>query len=312
MKSPATLRCFGALGWLVLAGQLSCAKEETHKPVEPVPTELVAEAREKHALRLELASGLVDQNGCITPKDCDGKLWCAKYASARNTELLNMDAFEYPGQPGRYARRPIEYGYCYLDESEGGEPDQGSGSSCSRDMAMGDILWAQAHNNPGHLQRHYDFVKSNGNKCGTGDITATYYNPFFRNFIEAVLDTLSLVAPKWPTEQEYLAGLDDYKAHLQMLNIHIRQKAEGGLTDAMLRRVVEHSDREPQNPFYAYLRGKYTGDMNPAVKACVEGTYGTYVRCGVGLDTELCVLAELIFACDLVLEYFDDAEASLL
>lgn len=291
----------------------ACRAEERNKPFQPAPSELVEAVREKHGLRLELASGLVDENGAITPKDCDGKLWSAKYASARGTELLNVDAFEYPGIPGRYARRPIQYGYCYLDEpDENGEQSNGAKSSCSRDMAMGDILWAQAKNNPGHLQRHYDFVKTNEYKCGTGDVAATYYNPFFRNFIEAVLDTLSLVAPKWPTEQEYLKGLDDYQAHLQMLNIHIRQKAEGGVTDAMLKRIVEHSDREPGNPFYWYLRGKYTGDMSPALNACLEGTYGTYVRCGVGLDTELCVLAELIFSCDLVLEYFDDAEASLL
>lgn len=306
LKFPATLASFSALGLAATLALGACAKEETHKPVEPVPHELVEAAREKHAIRLELAESKLDHNGSLTPHDCDGKLWSAKYSSARQTSPLQMAAFEYPNQPGRYARRPIEYGYCYADKKVKAE------SSCSRDMAMGDILWAQAHNDPGHLSRHYEYVKSNGNKCGTGDLAATYYNPFFRNFIEAVLDSLALVAPKWPTEQEYLAGLDDYQAHLQMLNIYIRQKAEVGLTDAMLKRVIEHSDREPGNPFYWYLRGKYTGDMKPALQACVDGTYGTYVRCGVGLDTELCILAELVFSCDLVLEYFDEPASSLL
>jgi hypothetical protein len=303
MKSPAQIRFCGAL---ILALAAGCSKPERVDPVPAVPVELIEQAKEQHQLRLELAEARRDpSNGWLTPDDCDGLLWSGKYGA-----VVGFDPYaaEYPDQPGRFARRPVERGLCYTDEGV----EQGAKSSCSRDQAMGLIAYAVQQNNPEVLQAHYDFVKSNNWKCGEGQLSATYYNPFFRGFLEAVMDGLALVQPRWPAESEYFAGLDDYEAHLQMLNIDIRQTIEGSVTEAMLARIVEHSDREPGNPFFWYLRGKYSGDMAPAVKACVDGTYGTYVRCGVGLDKELCVLSELIYACDRVLRYFDEPAPSLL
>jgi hypothetical protein len=169
------------------------------------------------------------------------------------------------------------------------------------------IAYAHKQNRPDILKRHSDYGKANSWKMGTGSQAAIYYSPSLIGILNRVANGLGLTDLEpafWPTEGEYVGGLDDYQAHLQMTSIWLRQDIEGSVTDAMHDRILEHSTREPGNPFYWYLRGRYNGDMVPALKACIDGTYGTYVRCGVGHDVARCILAEQIFSCDLVLKSY--------
>jgi hypothetical protein len=70
----------------------------------------------------------------------------------------------------------------------------------------------------------------------------------------------------------------------------------------MLARLREHADRDPRDPLFAAALGVYTGDMGPALDACLAGDQyaGSYTRCDGG-DGRACQLASWLFACDLVL-----------
>lgn len=294
---------------LVLAWQLiACGVVERSHPKEPTPTqdELIGSVRKAHEQRVLRALELTDpENGWLTPEDGDGWVWSGRFASTgRNTEF-NPTATEI--EPGRHKRCP----QCTCSSK--------NLSGCwSQDQGIHFLKYALASGNVALLQRHIAYGEAHAENCGQwytcqwnmGNPSIGFkYSPNLVGMFYSVRKFLTgenHAFARWPPEATYEAGLDDYRANLQMLGIHLREDIEGSLTPAMRYRVEEHSDREAGNPFFWYLRGKYDGNMLPALEACKDGTYGTYVRCGVGLDPERCILAELIFSCDLVLKYLGD------
>ncbi len=116
----------------------------------------------------------------------------------------------------------------------------------------------------------------------------------------------------WPSI--YSPGLDDYQAHLQMLDIWLRGEVAEKMNDAdalpkrgaslldisgvMYQRIVEHSDREPNCPFYQYLRGVYDGSMTKPIELLLASDKPgcSFVRGGDGVDK-----SEWFFTAKLVL-----------
>jgi hypothetical protein len=106
----------------------------------------------------------------------------------------------------------------------------------------------------------------------------------------------------------YPSGLDDYQAHLQMMDIWITNEMTKTLSleirNSMFDRVVEHAKREPEDVFYQAMLGRFTGDMSKSIDLCLnrDMPVSGYVRCH---EDKRCQLSQYLFACSLVLETFD-------
>jgi hypothetical protein len=254
--------------------------------------------------------------GWLTPTDCDGFLWSVgKYASSPGVEGVNPRSSEYPGEPGRYNRRPmqlLDQAPCY---------PVGSPNTWSRDMGVGLITYAWEKQDLPLLEDHAAYANEHNAVMGEplGDGQVTYTPALLGLLYQAIYALGGEDNPNrfWPGI--YPAGLDEYEAHMQMLSIELRREISQStgeaislndntqlleISDRMLERINEHAAREPDNPFYAYMQGQFTGDMTPAIDLClrIDKPVGGYVRCATLED---CRLAEWIFACGKVLHVFN-------
>ncbi len=249
--------------------------------------------------------------------DCDAMIWAGK-ASAAGLEGVNIEAAQYPAV-GKFGRRPEPW--CWTPE--GG--DQGSQSEWSRDMAIAGLFpWALLTGRRDVLEHHAVYGRANrwflGGPVSDG---RTYYTPQMRGILFRLIESmggkqdLEAIWPSiWP------AGLHDYEGHLQVMQIWLQgeaakrtgdtasmpqKPAEGQLvldiSGTMYQRLEEHAADEPQNPLYAYVLGRYTGDQSSTLNLLMDPAMplGSYVRC---TDLEQCQLAEWLFAASLLLRDF--------
>lgn len=231
--------------------------------------------------------------------DCDGALWQGKWCAVTGCDL--SDKYE---DEGRFFRRPDPR--CYEDGK-----DQGSKSTWSRDMFIcGLVPWVYGTKNVSAIDRHVNYGIDNNwlmgePKVGDDLINAArhFYTPNMRGVAYKLLDHIG--GPKypgvlWSKTGSYAEGLEDYHGHLQACLIWIKGEIDGGISEKMLGIVKTHHKRVPDDPFYAVLYGKYSGDWQPAIKNCTkkEPFRGDYVRCG---EAD-CYAAHSIHACNLLLE----------
>lgn len=305
---------------------LGCQKKDVPEKA-PLPDPRVEELRTKIQQAHDEAKTLRDpQNLWLTPDDCDGALWTGKYGAVLGGESIAWDVAEYPEEPGRFARRPLT------------SPCAADTPSWSRDMGIGLLTYAWRQRDKALLERHerYGFAHdwSMGEPFGDG---RAYYTPAMRGKLYQTL--LALGGPDniqrhWP--DLYPTGLTDFQAHLQVMGIWLRGevdeafKASGtspghsgdagpapttddpaGLqslavtatTQSALDILRAQAQRDPRDPLFQAVYGMYTGDMAPAITACLaEDQYaGEYVRCEV---FRKCQLSAWLFACDLVSRRF--------
>lgn len=278
--------------FLVLALLLVGCAAEKNEDAEPVVSDKLGPLKELHDSRIAEAIALSDNEwGWITPDDCDGMLWTGK-AAAGGQPNVNIVGSEYEDE-GRLGRRPPPD--CYLNGA-----DNGAKTSWSRDMGVGFIYAAYRLGNVGALARHAAYGKAHKWQMGEPiDDGRTLYTPPLIGLLYQAIYKLGgedNAARKIPNV--YISGLDDFQAHLQVLDILLRGELEGGIRDVMLDRLKEHAKREPASPFYQAALGTYTGDMDAAIAACMKDDVSGYVRCE---EFRRCQLADLIFSCDLVL-----------
>lgn len=327
-----TQRLTAALCVLLVA----CGKPRTQ--ATPQGVSQADDLRALYATRLAEAASVRDQEtGWLARWDCDGMIWASKYASSLGVEGVKIEAAEYPGQPGKFGRRPPPW--CFTPELG----DQGSKTEWSRDMAVGGLLpyaWLTA--NRDLLERHAAFGYQQA--WWMGEPTAdgrTYYTPQVRGLLFKAIRALGgSGSPEelWPTFWQ--AGLIDYEAHLQVMSIWLQGEvarslneadavpraapeptvmlAEDGewalndagdmrlleINEAMYQRLVEHAEREPTCPLYRAVLGLYTGDLAPATRELLDPVLPkcSYVRCQDGQ----CQLAEWLFAASIVLRKLDE------
>lgn len=307
----------------------ACSKgKERADLTEPNKMDLVQDVYDSGKAELET---LENEHGWIS-SDCDAMIWEGERCATPGIDV-GIDAAEFPNEPGRYGRRAVDR--CW----ENGK-NLGADTTWSRDMAAAGLFpcaWKTA--NMDLLEAHAAYGKSNfwvmgepladGRAVYTPQIIGLLYQMIFALGGEDSLNRL------WPSL--YTKGLDDFKAHLQVKQIWLRGDiayrldkpedipkrpigdtltdtqgqeymlaSDGSLrlltvSETMWERLKEHFTREPQDPFYAYVWGLYSGNMQPAIDAVLNGDVGSYVRCGEGN----CVLAHRIFVAGLLLESFD-------
>jgi hypothetical protein len=280
------------------------------------PDGRVPALRTKYQNNLAEAVQLRDPvTGWLTPTDCDGALWTGKYAAATGVEGVDMTASEYPFAPGKFARRPILFGPCVVNDNRG--------SSWSRDMGTGLLAYGWLKKDLPLLERHAAYGNTHhwvmGDPIGDG---RSVYTPAMIGKLYETIYALGGTANDnrlWP--DLYPTGKVDYESHLEVMSIWQRGEIDAavrgistqgvsedgtGLLDISAKALVilqEQVTRDPRDPLFQAVYGQYTGNMSPAIDACLaeDGYAGSYVRCD---KPRTCQLAAWLFACDIVLRAY--------
>ena len=170
-------------------------------------------------------------------------------------------------------------------------------------MAMGLFAFTWKCGQISYLERHRKYgVRNNwvmGKPFGDGRVL---YSPQVIAMLHEIIFRLGGDnSPNRALPSVYPKGLTDYKAHLQVLNIWLRNELEGGITQTMYDRLIEHRDREPHNPFYNYMVGIFNNDQDETVRLLLDPAMpmSAYVRCK---EMKKCKLAEWLFVANLILE----------
>jgi len=282
---------------LMLALLVACGSNDPYEGETELMSHLVKAQNE----RIDEGITYTDDNGWITPTDCDGYLFSSKFGVVY--DAFDPIASEYPDEPGRFNRRPPPK--CREGNSD-------SRSTWSRDMGMGLLQYGYLRGDREILERHISYVRGNGWVSGEPrSYDTTFYSPAIRGAYYQVIYTLGGEDNNWRhTPNVYVSGLDDYRAHLQMLSIFLAGETWGMIDNIMLARVREHADREPDNAFYQNMRGRWLGDWDRAIEICKypNRNAASYVRCD---EPRACYLAEEAWACGLLLRYVSERNLKL-
>lgn len=318
---------------LLLAG-CGTLSEAQNKPKAPAPVDRAADLRVEMDKALAEAEALRGADGVLVDDDCDAAEWEGKYQAAVCSH--DMRAFEDPARPGKFFRAPTGCRSSPNPNWEDWSRDMGSGLLAyawrCNDLPLLErhIAYGRAHPVPVRGAPAWRM----GEPVGDG---RSIYTPAFVGRIYQTVKALGgedNLNRYWP--DVYVRGLDGYQSHLQVMNIWHRGEVAvaireghlsrpGTIDDAgdaeahlfaenpppqtaatldvsgtMLNRLEEHAARDPRDPLFAAVLGTYTGDMGPAVEACLapDQYAGAYVRCH---SFRKCQLAAWIFACDIVL-----------
>jgi hypothetical protein len=229
-------------------------------------------------------------------------IWAGKYScSLGEATTVNLRASEYPDQPGRFDRRPPPF--CWTKELG----DQGSKTTWSRDMGIAGLIpGAWCKKDLKLLEDHAAFGESTNWNMGEplADGRAIYTPPIVGILYSTIKDLGGEISPKAKYPSVYFAGLDDYQAHLQMMDIWIKSDLRDEVSEIMLNRIDEHSKREAECPFYAFMKGKFSGDQSKTIDLLLASGEPkcSYVRSN---EKEKSDLAEWLFVSKLVLDSFE-------
>lgn len=268
----------------------SCAKPT----VEPAPTmpdrlELV---KSKVAELQDEARSLMDKDGLAIQDQCDAPLWNGKLATALPSEV-NLEAYEQE-ESGKFCR--TKDCICY--------PNERSGSSWSRDMSLGMLSGLFAQGNLGAIERHIAYGDKRGWVMGEGAPSRTVYSPALISLWYKAARLLGRDYGYVEVGNAYPPGLDDFEAHLQMMNVYLNGEMDGAITGTMLARISEHSERLPSIRFYRSLKEKWDETFSASIDLCLDDNHidGDYVRC----SEQDCELVERLFVCNYILSSLEE------
>lgn len=310
--------------FVFIALLLTACGHDAVEPKKPMPDSRAVELQGLFDEMCVEAQGLTDASGWIINGDGDSMLWSGTAAATSCDLAFDPTAAEWADQPGRLDRAHPP-GSVTSDN-----PDW---SSWSRDMQKGFLWWAWRHGAAARaaVERHISYGRANnwlmGKPAGDG---RSYYTPSAIGLTFQVawgLGGEDDAQRLWP--DLYTAGLDDYRAHIQVKNITLRgeiessrpddgdahpnpdtpivDEDEGGndltrVTGTQFERLQEHAAREPKCGFYQAALGVYTGDFDAAFSEMLGGSQVcSYVRCA---NPRACYLADWLFSADMVLRQY--------
>ncbi len=306
---------------------LACApKHETQEPsLDPRIKDLAA----RQQADLDEAKTLRDPANNWLVTGGDGMLWSGKYAAV--TCDVDIEAAET--EPGKFSRDP-----------DGETSTNPNWSDWSKDMGAGLLAYAWRCKNLALLERHAAYGQAHKALANAvpvwqmgspvGDGRGLYLPAFIGRLYQTVfaLGGEDSNERLWP--DLYSLGLTDFRAHLQVMNIwhrgevaealreqedsdatvkdDVRDDADGpsqglttlDVTEDQFEVLKYQAERDPRDPFFQAVYGTYTGNMGPAIDACLadDDYAGEYVRCDG--TPRACLLAARLFACDLVLRRY--------
>lgn len=273
---------------LAIALVFGCSNRGTETETEPTPIEptLIEQLQEKYDARLAEARAEADPaTGWMDLTGCDEMLWTGKFAGVSGTVDIRAASYE---TRGKYYRNPT-IGSC--------------SSAWSRDMGLGFFTYAWMQNDRSALEGHatyglkHDWFMgpvTDGREIYTPNMVGLLYQLIYR------LGGEDNINRKWPST--YPSGLNDYHAHLQMLQIWLRNEADGEVTKKMRDRVFAHSDRQASCPFYNVMAHAFTdGDFTEGISLLIafDRPQCDYLRCG---NDKTCFDAEWLWSAQLILD----------
>jgi len=218
---------------LTLVFVFSCGKK--HEEKDPQPLSLKDQLVQLNDSLVEQARAIKDEEtSWIVAEDCDSMLWNGKMSCNDKVDWFDPRLAEYPDQLGRYTRRPISKGLCW--PSEPGK--DGSDCSWSRDMGHGLAAFTICKKDLRIVEEHIKFGE-NHSTAGIWDMGEpvadgrALYTPAFSGMwyqMRFALGGDDNILRKTP--DIYPSGLDDYQAHLQVLNIWNRMRTSESIGDA--------------------------------------------------------------------------------
>jgi hypothetical protein len=240
-----------------LACVSSCSYfQRDNKAEDSAPNEALAA---KKAFYCEQGKRVLAERGFMDDR-CDSLLFTSLFATACGG--VDLSAWEDPALPGKWHRNPERD--CYLPETG----PNGSASSISRDMFLGLFhqLWKTKD-----LANTSEIVKyGENNKWVMGeakdDETLVSRCLFTPQLISLVYDLETAIKGRKLTNDPSSADAGPlntgFRAHLDILRIHLSGLIRGGLTDSELATVEAQASRQPRNALFAALAAKY-GKRSP-------------------------------------------------
>jgi hypothetical protein len=252
---------------------------------------------------------MTDANGWLVPTGDQAFLWSALYGAAAGHSPIDLTVVE--SEPGKFRICPA----CI--EGPAGDITWSDWSRLEANVLLA-YIWTNRDKEL--LARHIAYgVKSNWQMgAPAGDFRGVYTPAIVGRLYQTQYALAGIEDARrfWP--ERYPGDLDAYDAFQQVMNIWHRVQVSRAIADKreriardlpddagfdldnmMLSRLQEHYTKDPANPLFAMALGRFTGDLNPAIDACLdhEGYAGSYVTCG-----EACRLAAWLFACGQTLE----------
>ena len=211
---------------LLLALPIAC--QDRVEEATTAPDDRVDSAIESyHALHARILELRDQKTGWPKARDCDGMIWAGKYASSRYTSGVDIESAQI--EPGRWSRRPLPP--CW-NETDG---NVGSPADWSRDMFIAGLApWIWKTQRLDLIQEHVDYGKANNWMMGEPLADGrTIYSPSLIGITWQILYALggeNSVNRIWPSI--YTKDLDDYQAHLQVMDIWLRGEIAKSLNEA--------------------------------------------------------------------------------
>ena len=233
----------------ILLISLSCKRD--NKAVETDGSADVAAKKEFYCTEGKRVFG---DRGFMDDK-CDSLLYTSLWSASCLPELSIQD-WEDPDSPGKWHRNPQRD--CFLD----GKPN-GAASSISRDMMLG--LWHKLVKNKdlANIKDLIEYGKKNNWVMGEAKDNETLVSRAMLSpqLISLLYDIESYLEggrlTNEPGSADALVVNTGFRAHLDILRIHLSGLVRGGITDGELETIKAQIKRQPRNALFAAIGAKY-------------------------------------------------------
>ena len=215
------------------------------------------ELLEKVKLYIALAEETKDADGWILPGDCDGLL---HNSLAYLGGLVNYaDLKRAENSPGEWFRTPKK------DCLSTGR----SKSTVSRDMLLGLILAAVNEGDTQTLKDLRQYAKDHDYVMGDhdGSIDGRWRVVFTPTMYALLSDSIDYTEGVSLRLQAYQV---DYTDHLSGIQYYLASRIRGGAAVTSVEKIKFLSESDPNNAFYAALRGRYDRDLEGAQNQAIN------------------------------------------
>lgn len=241
---------------LILIASCNKSNNKAHEHVEDL--DLLQAKRDFYLKEVPKVQG---EAGFLSDDHCDSLLW----TSLASVGGLDADVLAAREDNGQWHRRPQMD--CYPD---------GSKSSISRDMLLGVMWWALEFERKDVASGLISYGKAHNWFMGEGDPSRTFLTPALQATLADITKKLGgadeVILRNYP--QLWTEDQKGFEAHLQVLHILLRGRVNDGIDDVMLKRLKEHVERNPLNPFFQFAAHLYTdGDQSEALSQLLKSSY---------------------------------------
>jgi len=220
---------------------ISCS---TYKP--STSTE-VLEIEQTYVL---LIQNIQDENGFIDYTHCDSLLHTGLLGVHKD---INVNIEAAKDNNDQWFRRPLDYTECYESNE--------SRSTISRDMLLGLIWYSVANDRLDILEDLWDYGVNHGWVMGEDDTGGfhTIMNTKMIGLLARSIEYLGGSTGFWAkTPLTFNSKCDGYVCHLVALQLGLKAKLQGFVTESELKVLEDLTKKSPNNILFLTLYSKYS------------------------------------------------------